>query len=62
MIDVTPGDVVLVHGDLLVGTRSPAFQMEADLLDVLLEHVVVQDALHRRRSAARSGSENGFAS
>ena len=57
MIDVTPGDVVLVHGDLLVGTRSPAFEMEGDLLHVLLEYVIVENTFHRSGRATRSGPE-----
>ena len=57
MVYVTSCDVVLIHRDLLVGTRSPALQMERDLLDVLLEDVVVQDPLHGRCSPARSGPD-----
>jgi hypothetical protein len=34
--------------------------VQRDLLHVLLEHVVVQDALHSRRGAARSGPEFFF--
>jgi len=62
VVNVASGDVVLVHGDLLIGTRSPALQMKGDLLHVLLEDVVVQDAFHRRGRPARSGSVRGPAS